>query len=276
MKTIEIQEFSMPRMTRRLYREVDEGAKAFWARRRDDSAVRFPEHDRRGGEGWVAEEKGGEVKERPILFNGEMVRAILDWRKTQTRRPMKVQPPVFIDSLHGGKLSSRPPYQLRDDNDRPCGFGFQDDQGNYWIPPLGTIGDRLWVRETFRIYNSASECACYDECKCARMNRKPLYRASDPSPDEDKWAPSIHMPRWASRINLEITGVRVERVQEITEEDAMKEGVNWKSHVVDEASGQLEPHEDAADAFQRLWQSIYSNWDANPWVWVYEFRRMKP
>jgi len=209
------------------------------------------------------------VKERPILFNGEMVRAILDGRKAQTRMMVKPQPIPF------GEHSPFTQATLKEHVGKPwmpVGGVFQD----AWLKPLGTIGDRLWVREAFRIYNSASECACYDECKCARMNGKPLYRASDPSPDDDKWTPSIHMPSWASRITLEITGVRVERVWEITEEDAKREGVNWKSHVVDEASGQLEPNEDAADAFKRLWQSIYANWDANPWVWVYEFRRIKP
>jgi len=208
------------------------------------------------------------VKERPILFNGEMVRAILDGRKAQTRMMVKPQPIPF------GEHSPFTQATLKEHVGKPwmpVGGVFQD----AWLKPLGTIGDRLWVREAFRIYNSASECACYDECKCARMNGKPLYRASDPSPDEDKWAPSIHMPRWASRITLEITGVRVERVQEITEEDAIEEGcerefkadgsVAWGAGLVE-----------AKESFRDLWQSIYGNWDANPWVWVYEFRRIKP
>ena len=155
-------------------------------------------------------------------------------------------------------------------------------------PPLGTIGDRLWVRETFRIYNSASECACYDECKCASVNGKPLYRASDPSPDDDKWTPSIHMPRWASRITLEITGVRVERVQEMegmdaASSDALKEGVHRIHHeggnyYYSAFRNQPDPKNwtDPCLAFKELWQSIYANWDANPWVWVYQIRRIKP
>ena len=190
------------------------------------------------------------MKERPILFNGEMVRAILDGRKTMTRRPVKPQP---------GPLGIHPAMRVQMAEN----------------PPLGTIGDRLWVRETFRIYNSASECACYDECKCASVNGKPLYRASDPSPDDDKWTPSIHMPRWASRITLEITAVRVERLQEITEEDAMKEGCEREfkpDGSVAWGAGLIE----AAENFRTLWQSIYANWDANHWVWVYEFRRIKP
>ena len=188
------------------------------------------------------------MKERPILFNGEMVRAILDGRKTMTRRVVKPQP---------GPLGIHPAMRVQMAEN----------------PPLGTIGDRLWVRETFRIYNSASECACYDECKCASVNGKPLYRASDPSPDDDKWTPSIHMPRWASRITLEVTGVRVERVADITEEDAKAEGC--EGHPVSGHNGF--PNGWAPrDEFQDLWQSIYSNWDANPWVWVYQIRRIKP
>jgi len=203
------------------------------------------------------------VKERPILFNGEMVRAILDGRKTQTRRMVKPQP---------GPLGIHPAMRVQMAEN----------------PPLGTIGDRLWVRETFRIYNSASECACYDECKCASVNGKPLYRASDPSPDDDKWTPSIHMPRWASRITLEITGVRVERVQEMegmdaASSDALKEGVHRIHHeggnyYYSAFRNQPDPKNwtDPCLAFKELWQSIYANWDANPWVWVHEFRRVKP
>ena len=213
------------------------------------------------------------MKERPILFTGEMVRAILDSRKTQARRLVKPQPePIPGDVWKDKRIPSDRQFwwpskragQMVELRDMSA------------VAPLGTIGDRLWVRETFRIYRSSVECACYDDCRCASMDGKPLYRASDPSPDDDKWTPSIHMPRWASRIDLEITAVRVERVQYITDEDSKKEGVIWKSHVADEESGNLEPYEDAPDAFKRLWQSIYGNWDANPWVWVYEFRRIKP
>ena len=210
-----------------------------------------------------------------------MVRAILDGRKAQTRRMVKPQPIPF------GEYSPFTQATLKEHVGKPwmpVGGVFQD----AWLKPFGTIGDRLWVREAFRIYNSASECACYDECKCARMNGKPLYRASDPSPDEDKWAPSIHMPRWASRITLEITGVRVERVQEMegmdaASSDALKEGVHRIHHeggnyYYSAFRNQPDPKNwtDPCLAFKELWQSIYANWDANPWVWVYEFRRIKP
>lgn len=112
------------------------------------------------------------------------------------------------------------------------------------------------------------------------MNGKPLYRASDPSPDDYKWTPSIHMPRWASRIDLEITALRVERVQDISEEDARKEGV-VESEIGRIASRTLANYKGIQRApvvlqFADLWQSIYANWDANWFVWVYEFRRVKP
>ena len=193
------------------------------------------------------------MKERPILFNGEMVRAILDGRKTMTRRPVKPQP---------GPLGIHPAMRVQMAEN----------------PPLGTIGDRLWVRETWRVDGIARGMALrFGDCKTTREGMS--YRADmegDRSCDDCDWMPSAWMPRWASRIDLEITAVRVERVQDITEEDAKKEGVSWNSHIISEESGNPEPYEDASDAFRTLWQSIYGTWDVNPWVWVYEFRRIKP
>ena len=222
------------------------------------------------------------MKERPILFNGEMVRAILDGRKTMTRRVVKPQP--FEDPKWGlswaprGIAENKPIYCERNANFNPITKAMTEVGA-----PLGTIGDRLWVRETWGLmsYHDTTDWCGYSikDFSEAELRERFLveHAANWNLPNESAyWRPSIHMPRWASRITLEITGVRVERVQEITEEDANREGVNWKSHVVDEASGQLEPNEDAADAFKRLWQSIYGNWDANPWVWVHEFRRIKP
>lgn len=182
------------------------------------------------------------MKERPILFAGEMVRAILDGRKTQTRRPMKVQydwrnPVVGCSGVAVGLGGSGPDGGVKS--------------------PLGTIGDRLWVRETWRMdaYNIAAE---------HRASTSALMEHIAP------WKPSIHMPRWASRISFEITAVRVERVQDITEEDAKKEGCDWSYWTWPNSTrpGQT--------SFSALWQSIYGTWDANPWVWVYEFRRIKP
>jgi len=189
------------------------------------------------------------MKERPILFNGEMVRAILDGRKTQTRRLVKPQPRV-VHSIHSdASITTNRIFRKGDQRIHS---------------PFGTIGDRLWVRETF---------SC--------MERKPVagcevaYRADGESLVWEPWTPSIHMPRWASRINLEITGVRVERVQEISDDDAESEGVDLRRLCGCVEGCATCDDRSPSEVFRDLWQSIYANWDANPWVWVYEFRRMK-
>lgn len=175
------------------------------------------------------------MKERPILFSAPMVRALLDGRKTQTRRVVKPQPTA-----------------TREEAIRTYGKGgtFILEAGFFGVRcPYGQLGDRLWVRETW------GACA-----------GSPVYRADDNAtcPDGGRWKPSIHMPRWASRITLEVTGVRVERLQDISEEDAIAEGVP----------------EQRGDpwAFQCLWDSINGarercSWAANPWVWAITFSR---
>lgn len=190
------------------------------------------------------------MKERPILFSGPMVQAILEGRKTQTRRVAKL-----TDTGRVKAVGSRKNWHL-------------DDQNAVQACPFGQPGDRLWVRE-----------------KHARTEEpyiQPHYLADGPVPTISerhdagllRVFPSIHMPRWASRINLEITGIRVERLQEISEADAMAEGAPLEL-------GRLERTILGAKAkyrsgFVRLWQSINGpgSWDANPWVWVIEFRRM--
>ena len=173
--------------------------------------------------------------ERPILFSGAMVRAILEGKKTQTRRVCKVPsiPEGNADTLRSIALGS----------------------------PYGRPGDRLWVRETMGIDSVGGR----------------HYRATTAVAHcVQKWKPSIFMLRNDCRITLEVTGVRVERVQEITEDDAAAEGVHstgsyfcmCKNH------GTLYLH--AKDAYMELWDSINSKrgygWDVNPWVWVVEFR----
>jgi hypothetical protein len=195
------------------------------------------------------------MKERPILFNADMVRAILNGRKTHTRRMVKPQPLWVADPSV--------PFSTPD-----------ADPKGVIKSPFGTVGDRLWVKETHWINHAEKLLA---------------YRADMEFPDhmnKSKWRPSIHMPRWASRITLDITAVRVERVQDITEEDAMAEGVEsvwygnakfWKAYGKNllPEGGELVATMAAAQSFRTLWQSIYGNWDANPWVWVYEFRRIQ-
>ena len=160
------------------------------------------------------------VKERPILFNGPMVRAILEGCKTQTRREIKNNP-----LLNAGFTDE---------------FILLPGNASAFVCPFGVVGDRLWVKETFE-------------------------------DDEGGWRPSIFMPRWASRITLEITDVRVQRLQEITEEDARAEGYHPKIN-------DSLPDWTAKESFKILWDSLNAkrglDWDKNPWVWALSFKRV--
>ncbi|WP_367072998.1 morphogenetic protein [Klebsiella quasipneumoniae] len=201
------------------------------------------------------------MKERGMIFNGEMVRAILDGRKTQTRRPVKF--PVHDKKL-GCELAGNE-------------LAGELSAGNYLNSTFGKPGDRIWVRETWQaIHDYCDENGHVDERRYARSiprNRgnywHPVYEeAWGNESREDRefpWRPSIHMPRWASRILLEITDVRVERLRSMSQDDARAEGVIA-------ASGPME----AGLAFRELWDSIYGeeSWKANPWVWVIEFKRV--
>lgn len=213
------------------------------------------------------------VKERPILFSGPMVRALLDGRKSQTRRVVKPQPPVGWDRTAW--------------SDAPTmGWTAQEAPARDWHIvrcPYGTIGDRLWVRETF-----------FDNCPGERDMEQVYYRA-DGEPDFDGesitrdgpgWTPSIHMPRWASRLTLEITGVRVERVQDISEADARAEGAESRTCRCT-LDGQTtcspgmicEAGRSDRDWYRDTWDSINGkrpgcSWADNPFVWVLEFRRV--
>lgn len=199
-----------------------------------------------------------DYRERPIMFSGEMVRAILDGRKTQTRRVIATDTrPQSADTFMRGF----PPNPVNVRN----GFGYAKCDAppgsrsvSYRVPwPYGDIGDRLWVRETFAFYPKTF------------YGDKVLYRAVS-----EQWAlpwkPSIFMPRRASRITLEITMVRVERVQEISEEDAIAEGVRMNNSTHWET--------EARESFRRLWDSLNAKrgfgWDKNPWVWVIEFKKL--
>lgn len=193
--------------------------------------------------------------ERPILFSAPIVRAILNGSKTQTRRVVKPQPttsPIFEwnEKYKGfAGLSS---------NSTESGLFHMCSFCRY-----GNIGSRLWVREGFAL----------------DFDGAPLYRASNPAPfDPDykiKWKPSIHMPRALSRILLEITDIRVERLQDISEADAKAEGCDGRSRrpccifLASDLSSRTH--------FQRIWYDIHGieSWYQNPWVWVIEFRRVE-
>jgi hypothetical protein len=213
------------------------------------------------------------MKERPILFSAPMVRAILEGSKTQTRRSYKPRSPE--------------PYEYVETNVYEEGDAVvyqMDDAGMYSERhcPYGQVGDRLWVRETWGIddyemqngipkappewleksggvlYRADGECCDQiPECQCA-------------TDDFKLWRPSIHMPRWASRITLELIGVRVERLHDISEEDAEAEGMD-RSIINSGDDTSFIP------SFADLWAGINGadSWNANPWVWVLSFRTVE-
>lgn len=233
------------------------------------------------------------MKERPILFNGPMIRAILDGRKTQTRRVIKTSAKEFCDLNGVGDAV------------------FTDDGIKFRAVrcPYGDVGDRLWVRETFVLENNYEY---HGEWPLPTDGRPiqyrdggfdygsyeliPHYRATDPDPhivpyecdgdndDRTRWKPSIFMPRWASRITLEVKSVRVERVQDISYEDAVIEGIERINSIgplracgfkdYGNGPGHMQPQE----SFRSLWDSINfkrgHGWCFNPYVWVVEFERV--
>lgn len=192
------------------------------------------------------------VKERPILFSGPMVRAILDGRKTQTRRVMKPQPEYRAKRKLQWSWGTRQWLNGHTPTDhcKHCSMWNSEN-------PYGQPVDRLWVRETFAV--------------CADNN---IFYKADGKPDPwdgIKWKPSIHMPRKASRITLEITGVRVERLQDISPTEACKEGIFEDGNYCSEP-----PLPYPVATFKKLWNSINGpgSWVANPWVWVIEFKKL--
>ncbi len=195
-------------------------------------------------------------KERPILFNSEMVRAILDGRKIQTRRVIKPQPRLPLVKTYGGYWRNDYSVELLD----------QADASQKWNCPYGKIGDRLWVRETFRPYSCGydSKTKSPVEYKAAMFN----------SQSDINWKSSRYMPKWAARIWLEITGIRVERVQDIDAVEAEAEGMRRPKRLCPDRHDEY-----ILERFQRLWDSINTKrgfgWDENPWVWVIEFKRIE-
>ena len=212
------------------------------------------------------------AKERPILFSGPMVRAILESRKSQTRRVAKLNA--------AGRVA------LRGKNWH-CG-----DPEARLACPYGQPGDRLWVRETF--------CTCYDGQEAyeviyaADNTRRGFSTASNATDDQLDWLersmtthgergrPAIHMPRWACRLVLEVTASRVERLQDISEDDARAEGCEQKRYLVNpfktgalraRFSGEVSTFK---ESYALLWDSLNakrSPWASNPWVWAITFRR---
>lgn len=192
------------------------------------------------------------MRERPILFGGPMVRAILEGRKAQTRRVVKPQPVGNADvQFQIGNAVTLPP------------------DGKQLCCPYGKPGDRLWVRENltakdgFMVYaadGARVDCGAMDWPACI---------------EKRKTIPSIHMPRWASRILLEVIGVRIERLNEISAPDCIAEGVNVHHDHYDKSDASIYS---VISAYYDLWTNLNGpgSWEENPWVWVIEFKRVTP
>lgn len=233
------------------------------------------------------------MRERPILFSGPMVRAILSGKKTQTRRVVRKQ---FAQDAEPAEVPAT----------SPEGWQISGHSGLWWDDagaciddaircPYGQPGDRLWVREAFRFLDAFDEYSpsrVGELCLAAGYTRPWAPTQYEADGLRDNWVnvgtapgsitagklrPGIHMPSWASRILLEITAVRVERLQDISEADAVAEGIHrqqttgWFSSPGIKGAGTS-----ARAGYALLWNSINGDdaWDANPWVWVIEFRRI--
>jgi hypothetical protein len=210
---------------------------------------------------YAMERLQAQVKERPILFSGLMVRALLAGKKTQTRRIVKPQPVPFVAHDEPG------PFVWFDRQFRGLqqqGRVREAELAQLIAPlcPYGAPGDRLWVRETWKPWPNTAGA----ELRGPNGDGA-IYKATWDKSGGHHWKPSIHMPRWASRLTLEITGVRVERVQDISEADAEAEGASERFVAANHRN-----------AFECLWNLINAErghtWETNPWVWVVEFRTL--
>ena len=226
----------------------------------DDAAGQGP-HERPVGRRVT---KGTQAsKEWPILFSAPMVRALLDGSKTQTRRVVQGAPDDWAPI--GPEVYSPTVVDRNgDEQPGPDAYGSGNDDGSDWIRcPYGQPGDRLWVREAFRLCAEADSTPPRDTDAAYRM----WYEADAPhQPGAGKLRPSMFMPRWACRITLVVTGVRVERLQDISRGDAMAEGCPFPN---------MARGEDPRVWYEDLWCDLNGadSWRANPWVWVVEFRK---
>jgi hypothetical protein len=235
------------------------------------------------------------TRERPILFRTELVKKILSGAKTQTRRPVKPQPDWFESDIEGGIEFNHPvtsgTYSKKSFARERC--------------PFGQVGDVLWVRERWAIWNdskdpsheivlfASDESAWWNPKDFAEYFSQPFsagrWMEAEFNPLEHglpvKWKPSIHMPRWACRLRLEITDVRVERVQDISEADAVAEGMEpwvecWAPHPLKPQSKPrfMGARREATcrEAFEQAWNAAYpGSWDRSDWVWAITFKKLE-
>jgi len=233
------------------------------------------------------------MKEQPILFNAEIVRAILNGSKTQTRRLIKETNPKFFDPVLCTVQAGIPTYKLNKygvlfKTNPKKWFSPKHPYHKFFVSPYGKIGDRLWVRETFMPLTVGYAYKADDLIIIQKLHSL-------------KWKPSIHMPRLASRITLEVTNIRVERLHDITEKDAISEGIcreiadgkdlGWINYLWHGRFGkyglgnkqsdaweyQYSTYQKAKDCFSSLWELIngMGSWKTNPWIWVVEFKIIK-
>lgn len=213
---------------------------------------------------------------KPILFNTDMVKAILDGRKSCTRRIVK----GFIpNNAVWGYTAFTPKGCIS------CRGTFADGYGEKFFKPPYQPGDILYIRETWERFECWN-CDGDERGNCPKEPKKSvldktcgcyMYRATDEISGDAKWHPSIHMPKEAARIWLEVTNVRVERLRDITGLSVQKEGIEVEPN---ECAGKFDFISELFFLFQRLWDSTVKKsdldcygWDANPWVWVIEFER---
>jgi hypothetical protein len=214
------------------------------------------------------------LREKPILMSASMVRALLAGTKSQTRRIVKPQPSEDFGALECGYYHPTVIDKRGEEQPGPETFGAWTRDGEYgWRCPHGQPGTKLWVREAHWWFEDERDPVTgYFPPKLTVDDV--VFRA-DGDDGRKVWRPSIHMPRWASRITLEVTGVRVERLQDISEADAVAEGLQrtpdgFAWHVEDEMHRASDPRE----SYWSLWQAINGagSVEANPWVWCVEFR----
>lgn len=210
------------------------------------------------------------VRERPIIFSGDMVCAILEGRKCQTRRVVKNELVQLVDRTgHTGSFNADRSEIVIESWSIPV------------TNPYGVPGDRLWVREAFFDYDSGMPPDSIPIDARIEYRATPWTHEFADSEDCGPWKPSIHMPRWASRINLEVLNIRVDRLQDISEEDARAEGFSSEGR---EGSLNGVPatvhYLDPVVWYAHLWDGINGKrgygWASNPWVWVIEFKMVQP